>query len=229
MKSKTLLGSLFLSLFLFSPLLGNETTIKLTAEPIWDGTVSFVWTDSLQVDATGYRLYYRKNTDSQFTKFDPLSADMNFCNWDRGGKQGEIYIFCLQALRKSGLGWKPENSNPVTVTITRQLPVDSNSKEGVIDIAKQTVMGGFPDPAKNGLSGYNIFLGEKEEGPFVKVNPQPLSNVPSYLVKNLVPGKKYYFNFTSVALNGTESHPSKNVTFTATTFDQILKGQSDKQ
>ena len=93
--------------------------------------------------------------------------------------------------------------------------------EGVIDIARQAGMGGFPDPSKNGLRGYNIYVSEVSGGRFDKVNAQPIANVPTYLVRKLKVGQRYFFSFTSVGSDGTESAKSREVSAVALPYTSI--------
>ncbi len=96
--------------------------------------------------------------------------------------------------------------------------------EGVIDIGKQAGLAGWPDPAKNGLKGYNIYYSEVSGGRFDKANPQPVSNVPTYLIRKLKVGQRYYFTFTSVGLDGTESAHTKELNFVALPYSAVLSG-----
>ena len=82
-------------------------------------------------------------------------------------------------------------------------------------------MAGWPDPAKTGLKGYNIYVSEVSGGRFDKVNSQPISNVPTYLVRKLKVGQRYYFAFTSVGTDGTESARSREVSAVALPYSAI--------
>jgi hypothetical protein len=95
--------------------------------------------------------------------------------------------------------------------------------EGVIDIAKQVGMAGFADPTKIGLKGYNIYVSEVSGGRFDKVNSQPISNVPTYLVRKLKVGQRYYFSFTSVGNDGSESNRSKEVSAIALPYSTVVQ------
>jgi fibronectin type 3 domain-containing protein len=84
-------------------------------------------------------------------------------------------------------------------------------KEGMVDAAHIANMAGFGDPNTLHLKGYNVYMSEVSGGRFEKVNAQPLSNVPSYLVRKLKVGQKYYFKYSSVGLDGSESRLSDEV------------------
>jgi hypothetical protein len=95
--------------------------------------------------------------------------------------------------------------------------------EGVIDIARQEHMVSFGDPAKNGWKGYNIYVSEVSGGRFDKVNAQPIENVPTYLVRKLKVGQKYFFRFTTVGLDNSESAPSREVSFVALPYTSVVQ------
>jgi hypothetical protein len=98
--------------------------------------------------------------------------------------------------------------------------------EGVVDIARQAGMAGFPDPSKNGLRGYNIYVSEVSGGRFDKVNAHPLANVPTYLVRKLKVGQRYFFSFTSVGTDGTESARSREVSVVALPYSSVIQSTS---
>ena len=95
--------------------------------------------------------------------------------------------------------------------------------EGVIDIARQVQLTSFGDPAKKGLKGYNIYISEVSGGRFDKINAQPIENVPTYLVRKLKVGQKYFFYFTQVGLDNSESAPSREVSFVALPYSSVVQ------
>jgi hypothetical protein len=224
MKSPLFTRILFLSVALWASPLGAQPSIQLSVLSIWNGTISLTWTNSPLADVTGYIIYSRKYPETNFAKLDTVPTGSNLYDWNKGGHKGETYFFLVQSVRKGAAPWEGENSNPVTVTLTEEPPVVSDLKNGVIDIGYSVGMStNFVEPSKEGLKGYNIYFGEKEGGPFVRVNPRPIANVPTYLVRNLVVGKRYFFNFSAMRADGMESARSKNVAFIALTWDQLWK------
>src|ERR1019366_3688220 len=95
--------------------------------------------------------------------------------------------------------------------------------EGVVDVARQASLGSWQDPAKINAKGYNIYMSEVSGGRFDKVNTQPISNVPTYLVRKLKVGQKYYFTFTTVGLDGSESAHSKEVGAVALPYSAVMQ------
>jgi hypothetical protein len=59
-------------------------------------------------------------------------------------------------------------------------------------------LGPFPKQSQ-GVGGYNLYLSEKKEGPFEKINTEPVLGFSRLMVPYLNPGQSYYFRMTSVA------------------------------
>lgn len=59
-------------------------------------------------------------------------------------------------------------------------------------------LGPFP-ALPQGVGGYNLYLATKADGPFEKINPQPVLGGSRLMVPYLNPGQEYYFRMTSVA------------------------------
>ena len=69
-----------------------------------------------------------------------------------------------------------------------------NSKNllGVVEL------GPFPKQAA-GVGGYNLYIAKAKDGPFDKINDQPVLGYTRLMVPYLDPGKAYYFRMTSVS------------------------------
>ncbi len=66
------------------------------------------------------------------------------------------------------------------------------------------------------LMGYNIYRSEEKDGNFVKINPAILLSTDElFLDTNAEPGKTYWYTFTVVLSDFTESAPAGKVTCTA--------------
>ena len=67
------------------------------------------------------------------------------------------------------------------------------------------------------LMGYNIYRSETKDGNFVKINPSILLDTDfTFLDTNAEPGKTYWYTFTVVLSDFTESTPAGKVSATAT-------------
>jgi len=64
-----------------------------------------------------------------------------------------------------------------------------------------------------------VYMSEVEGGKFEKQNSVPLANVPTYLVRKLKVGQRYYFSFTSVGKDGAESVRSREVSAIALPYN----------
>ena len=66
------------------------------------------------------------------------------------------------------------------------------------------------------LMGYNIYRSESKDGNYVKINPSILLDTDStFLDTNAEPGKTYWYTFTVVLSDFTESNPAGRVSATA--------------
>jgi hypothetical protein len=71
-------------------------------------------------------------------------------------------------------------------------------------------LGPFPKQAA-GVGGYNLYFAEKAEGPFEKINQEPVLGQTRLMVPYLDPGKDYFFRMTSVSARDSskESAPGQ--------------------
>jgi hypothetical protein len=74
------------------------------------------------------------------------------------------------------------------------------------DLGGKVEIPGWPALPK-GVVGYNLYLAEKPEGPWEKINGSPISGGKT-MVPYLEPGREYSFYLTSVRSDGVESKPS---------------------
>src|SRR6185369_10318023 len=128
----------------------------------------------------------------------------------RGLEKNTRYYFTVTSLTNTIPPVESQYSREVVAGTTAApgAPVVVQSEvqnEGVIDIAKQASMASWGDPAKEGTKGYNIYFSEVSGGKFDKINAQPIGNVPTYLVRKLKVGQRYYFTFSTVGKDDTES------------------------
>jgi hypothetical protein len=59
-------------------------------------------------------------------------------------------------------------------------------------------LGPFPKQSA-AIGGYNLYLSETKDGPFDKINTEPVLGGSRLMVPYLKPGQVYYFRMTSVA------------------------------
>jgi hypothetical protein len=95
--------------------------------------------------------------------------------------------------------------------------------EGVVDVGK-IALSTLPNPIQSGLKGYNVYVSEVSGGRFEKVNGVPLSNVPTYLVRHLKVGQRYYFQFTQVGNEGSESSKTPEIQSIALPYNTASQG-----
>jgi hypothetical protein len=70
------------------------------------------------------------------------------------------------------------------------------------------------------LAGYNIYRSNTEDGFYTKINTSIIpNNVTTYLDANVQPGTRYYYNFTVILTDFSESLPSGKTSIT--TYDSI--------
>ena len=65
-------------------------------------------------------------------------------------------------------------------------------------------LGPFPKQGP-GVAGYNLYMSEKKDSGFEKINDEPVSGLSKLMVPMLNPGQDYYFRMTSVS----QKDPSK--------------------
>jgi hypothetical protein len=59
-------------------------------------------------------------------------------------------------------------------------------------------LGPFPKQAA-GVGGYNLYIAKAKDGPFERINDQPVLGLTRLMVPYLTPGQDYYFRMTSVS------------------------------
>ena len=59
-------------------------------------------------------------------------------------------------------------------------------------------LGPFPKQSV-GVGGYNLYIAHSQNGPFEKINDQPVLGYSRLMVPYLNPGQAYYFRMTSVS------------------------------
>ncbi len=189
--------------------------------------ITLKWLGSPSVSVDGYNVYFSKTTGSGYVKINKNPIKTTYYAL-RGLEKNTQYYFVVTSVTATVPPVESQYSREV-VAITTAAPgapvvVQSDvQNEGVIDIAKQSQMGNFPDPAKNGLRGYNIYFSEVSGGRFDRVNNQPIANVPTYLVRKLKVGQRYFFKFTSVGMDGSESVPTQEISFIALPYSTVVQ------
>ncbi len=190
--------------------------------------ITLKWNNSPSISLAGYNVYFSKTSGGGYVKINQQPIKANYYSL-RGLEKNTHYYFVVSSLTNTIPPVESQYSREVLAGTTSApgAPVVVQSEiqnEGVIDIGKQAGLAGWPDPAKNQLKGYNIYISEVSGGRFDKVNPQPVSNVPTYLVRKLKVGQRYFFTFTSVGLDGTESAHTKELNFVALPYSAVLSG-----
>lgn len=101
-----------------------------------------------------------------------------------------------------------------------------------IDTTNALAMNMFANPTKDGIQlemkqndydtvmGYNIYRSETKDGEYARINtsvirPEEGSHDATYLDNTVEPGKTYYYSYTAVMTDFSESHASGRTTCTA--------------
>jgi len=189
--------------------------------------ITLKWSSSPSLSLAGYNVYFSKTTGTGYVKINSRPIRANYFQM-RGLEKNTHYYFVLTSITNTIPPVESQYSKEVVAGTTAApgAPVVVQSdvqNEGVIDIARQEQMVSFGDPAKKALKGYNIYFSEVSGGRFDKVNAQPIENVPTYLVRKLKVGQKYFFRFTSVGLDNSESAPSREVAFVALPYSAVVQ------
>jgi hypothetical protein len=189
--------------------------------------ITLKWLGSPTVSVDGYNVYFSKTSGSGYVKINKNPLKTTYYAL-RGLEKNTQYYFVVTTVTDTKPPVESQYSREVLAITTAApgAPVVVQSQvenEGVVDIAKQAQMGSFPDPVKSGLRGYNIYISEVSGGRFDRVNGQPISNVPTYLVRKLKVGQRYFFKFTSVGSDGSESVPTQELSFIALPYNTVIQ------
>jgi len=189
--------------------------------------ITLKWSSSPSLSLAGYNIYFSKTTGTGYVKINSRPIRANYFEM-RGLEKNTHYYFVVTSMTNTIPPVESQYSKEVIAGTTAApgAPVVVQSdvqNEGVIDIARQEQMVSFGDPAQKGLKGYNIYFSEVSGGRFDKVNAQPIENVPTYLVRKLKVGQKYFFRFTAVGLDNSESAPSREVAFVALPYTAVVQ------
>jgi hypothetical protein len=200
-----------------------------------EGVVSYVqgdiitlrWINSPSLSLAGYNVYFSKTSGSGYVKINQKPVKASYYSL-RGLEKNTQYYFVVSSITNTIPPVESQYSKEVIAGTTSapgapQVVQSEVQNEGVIDIARQASMASWPDPSKNNLKGYNIYISEVSGGRFDKVNTQPVANVPTYLVRKLKVGQRYFFSFTSVANDGTESAHSREISFVALPYSTVIQ------
>lgn len=74
-------------------------------------------------------------------------------------------------------------------------------------------LGPFPKQAAN-VGGYNLYISPKKEGPFERINDQPVLGLTRLMVPYLTPGQAYFFRMTSVGVRDSSKESAPGQVFT---------------
>ncbi|HEY5039965.1 MAG TPA: hypothetical protein VIJ93_12925 [bacterium] len=189
--------------------------------------ITLRWNNSPSISLAGYNVYFSKTTGGGYVKINQKPIKANYYSL-RGLEKNTHYYFVVCSVTNTIPPVESQYSREVAAGTTAApgAPVIVQSEiqnEGVIDIAKQAGMAALPDPAKNNLKGYNIYISEVSGGRFDKYNTQPIANVPTYLVRKLKVGQRYYFTLTSVASDGTEGGHSRESSAVALPYSAVVQ------
>ena len=177
------------------------------------------WKSSPSPSVVGYNIYRREPGADGYSLVNPepipgpkytIPSDNYFCF-------PVTFNFVVKAVAGSRPLLESRETNIATLLIDKDPRVFKKSPiatkgQGFIDIAQMENMAGWPDPGKHRLEGYNVYMSDGGEI-FGLANPKPLGNVPTFLIRNLEPGKTYFFAFKAVmqSPDDHESDPSKTV------------------
>jgi hypothetical protein len=189
--------------------------------------ITLKWSGSPSLSLAGYNVYFTKTSGTGYVKINSRAIRANYFQM-RGLEKNTHYYFVVASITNTIPPIESQYSKEVIAGTTAApgapIVVQSDvQNEGVIDIARQEQMASFGDPAKKGLKGYNIYVSEVSGGRFDKINAQPIENVPTYLVRKLKVGQKYFFRFTAVGLDNSESAPSREVSFVALPYTSVVQ------
>jgi hypothetical protein len=189
--------------------------------------ITLRWSNSPSLSLAGYNVYFSKTTGGGYVKINQKPIKGNYYSL-HGLEKNTNYYFVVSSVTNTIPPVESQYSREVMAGTTSAPNAPSVvqsevQNEGVIDIAKQEGMAGWGDPAKSSLKGYNIYISEVSGGRFDKVNSQPIGNVPTYLVRKLKVGQRYFFTFTSVSMDGTESAHSKEVSAVALPYSSVVQ------
>jgi hypothetical protein len=177
--------------------------------------ITLRWGGSKTLDLDGYNVYFSKQSGGEYVRINQRPVKSNYYAI-KGLEKNTRYYFTVTSVTNARPSVESQYSREVVATTTAApgAPVVVESqleKEGVVDAAHIANMAGFGDPAATRLKGYNIYMSEVSGGRFDKINAQPLSNVATYLVRKLKVGQKYFFKYSSVGMDGSESRLSEEV------------------
>jgi hypothetical protein len=189
--------------------------------------VTVKWSSSPSISLAGFNVYMSKTTGSGYIKINKKPYKSNYAQFN-GLEKNTRYYFVVTSVTNTVPPVESQYSREVIASTTGapaapQVALSEVQNEGVIDIAKQAGISGWGDPSKNGLKGYNIYVSEVSGGRFEKVNSQPIGNVSQYLVRQKKVGQRYYFRFTSVGNDGSESNYSKEFPAVALPYSQVIQ------
>jgi hypothetical protein len=80
-------------------------------------------------------------------------------------------------------------------------------------------LGPFPRLAPR-VGGYNLYLAQSKDGPFDKINSDPILGGARLMVPYLVPGKDYYFRMTSISAKDASRESAPGQIFKRTALDK---------
>jgi hypothetical protein len=178
--------------------------------------ITLRWSGSHTLDLGGYNVYFSKQSGGEYVRINQRPVKSNYYAI-KGLERNTRYFFTVTSVTSARPAVESQYSRETVATTTAApgAPVVVESqmeKEGLVDAAHIANMAGFGDPNTLHLKGYNVYLSEVSGGRFEKINAQPLSNVSTYLVRKLKVGQKYYFKYSSVGIDDSESRLSDEVT-----------------
>jgi hypothetical protein len=197
------------------------------AEYVQGDIITLRWNNSPSLALAGYNVYFSKTSGGGYVKINQKPIKANYYSL-RGLEKNTRYYFTVTSLTNTIPPVESQYSREVVAGTTAApgAPVVVQSEvqnEGVIDIAKQASMASWGDPAKEGTKGYNIYFSEVSGGKFDKINAQPIGNVPTYLVRKLKVCQRYYFTFSTVGKDDTESARSREVSAVALPYSTVVQ------
>ncbi len=136
--------------------------------------------------------------------------------------------YTLKAQIENGQNFLKVNNACAAEDSTMEVHGEYMLHEFTIDTTAALSMNLFAETQENGikltwmqddydtLMGYNIYRSEEKDGNYVKLNPAILLSTDEYFIdENAEPGKTYWYTFTVVLSDFTESAPAGKVNATA--------------
>ena len=175
----------------------------LTALP-GNQQIALSWNSNSQLELTGYKLYRSLTSDDSLTFLTNINANVS-TYLDTGLTNGITYWYALTALDSdnqsdlstvvSASPFTPDTTPPAKPTGLHSTGVTSSSVTLTWDSNEEA-----------DLLGYNVYVSERNGGPYDLANPTYLpKEITTYTVDGLISNNQYWFVITAVDTSNNES------------------------